>query len=48
MVKHQLEWSWQKKQIYQKNHTMNFAFIFLDFKKLTPLKKVGQIKYGCV
>ena len=48
MVKHQFELSWQKNQIYQKKKSLNLAFIFLDFKKTTPLKKVGRMKHGCV
>ena len=48
MVEHQLELSWQKNEFIKKNHSLNLAFIFLDFKKTTPLKKVGQMKYECV
>ena len=48
LVEHQLELSWQKNEFIKKNHSLNLAFIFLDFKKTTPLKKVGQMKYGCV
>ena len=37
-----------KKYFINENHSLYLAVIYLDFKKITTLKNVGQMKYGCI
>ena len=38
-----------KNKFINKNRSLiNLASFYIDYKKTTPLKNVGKMKYGCV